>query len=212
MPASVVKREEEDASHQTPAPSVIGWLKSEWEDEYRRWQTRDLSARRYAYVWADGVYLQARMEPQAECILVLIGATPEGRMELLGLQRGMRESGQSWKERLVDLKARGFGDCARYRGRRRRAWLLEGFGRSVPPDASSEVLAAQDPERPRQAAEVGSAQCASGFTRNLAFREPRCGRSRDDDLRRETRAQIRQSRRMPAQGSRRVVDVLQFPR
>ena len=89
------------------SPSVIGRLKSEWEDEYRRWQTRDLSARRYVYVWADGVYLQARMEPQAECMLVLIGATPEGRKELLGLQTGMRESGQSWRELLVDLKARG---------------------------------------------------------------------------------------------------------
>ena len=77
------------------------------EDDYRLWQARDLSARRYVYVWADGVYLQARMEPQAECMLVLIGATPEGRKELLGLQTGMRESGQSWKELLVDLKARG---------------------------------------------------------------------------------------------------------
>ena len=89
------------------SPSVIGQLKSDWEDNYRRWQARDLSARRYVYVWADGVYLQARMEPQAECMLVLIGATPEGRKELLGLQTGMRESGQSWKELLVDLKARG---------------------------------------------------------------------------------------------------------
>jgi transposase-like protein len=86
---------------------VIARLKSEWEDEYRRWQGRDLSARRYVYVWADGVYLQARMEPQAECMLVLIGATPEGRKELLGFQTGMRESAQSWKELLVDLKARG---------------------------------------------------------------------------------------------------------
>jgi transposase-like protein len=48
------------------SPAVIARLKSEWEDEYRRWQDRDLSARRYVYVWADGVYLQARMEPQAE--------------------------------------------------------------------------------------------------------------------------------------------------
>ena len=86
---------------------MIGRLKSEWEDDYRRWQARDLSARRYVYVWADGVYLQARMEPQAECMLVLIGATPEGKKELLGLRTGMRESGQSWKELLVDLKARG---------------------------------------------------------------------------------------------------------
>jgi putative transposase len=66
-----------------------------------------LSARHYVYVWADGVYLQARMEPQAECMLVLMGATPEGKKELIGFQTGMRESGQSWKELLVDLKARG---------------------------------------------------------------------------------------------------------
>src|SRR5206468_2545297 len=59
------------------------------------------------YVWADGVYLQTRMEPQAECMLVLIGATPEGRKELLGFQVGIRESAQSWRELLVDLKARG---------------------------------------------------------------------------------------------------------
>lgn len=89
------------------SPGVIARLKGEWEDDYRRWQKRDLSARRYVYVWADGVYLQARMEPQAECILVIIGATPEGKKELLGLAAGMRESAQSWKELLVDLKARG---------------------------------------------------------------------------------------------------------
>src|SRR5450830_488610 len=89
------------------SPAVIARLKAEWEDEYRRWQNRDLSARHYVYVWADGVYLQARMEPQAECMLVLIGATPEGGKELIGFQTGMRESAQSWKELLVDLKARG---------------------------------------------------------------------------------------------------------
>lgn len=89
------------------SPAVIARLKGEWEDEYKLWQKRDLSARRYVYVWADGVYLQARMEPQAECMLVLIGATPEGKKELLGFKTGMRESAQSWKELLVDLKARG---------------------------------------------------------------------------------------------------------
>ena len=89
------------------SPSVIARLRGEWEADYTRWQRRDLSARRYVYVWADGVYLQARMEPQAECMLVLIGATPEGKKELLGFQVGMRESMQSWRELLVDLKARG---------------------------------------------------------------------------------------------------------
>ena len=89
------------------SPSVIVRLRGEWEADYERWQRRDLSARRYVYIWADGVYLQARMEPQAECMLVLIGATPEGKKELLGFQVGVRESAQSWRELLVDLKARG---------------------------------------------------------------------------------------------------------
>ncbi len=88
------------------SPSVVARLRGDWEADYMRWQRRDLSARRYVYVWADGVYLQARMEPQAECMLVLIGATPEGKKELLGFQVGVRESAQNWRELLVDLKAR----------------------------------------------------------------------------------------------------------
>jgi transposase-like protein len=86
---------------------VIARLRDEWQADYVRWQRRDLSARHYVYLWADGVYLQARMEPQAECMLVLIGATPEGKKELVGFQVGVRESAQSWRELLVDLKARG---------------------------------------------------------------------------------------------------------
>jgi putative transposase len=89
------------------SPSVVARLKEGWADDYARWQKRDLSARRYVYVWADGVYLQARMEPVAECMLVMIGATPEGKKELLGFQVGVRESSQSWHELLVDLQARG---------------------------------------------------------------------------------------------------------
>jgi len=58
-------------------------------------------------VWADGVYLQARMEDNAECMLVLIGATPEGKKELVGFQVGARESAQSWRELLVEVKRRG---------------------------------------------------------------------------------------------------------
>src|SRR5512134_1193392 len=89
------------------SPSVIARLKESWADDYARWQRRDLSAQRYVYVWADGVYLQARMEPVADCMLVMIGATPEGKKELLGFQVGVRESSQSWHELLIDLKARG---------------------------------------------------------------------------------------------------------
>jgi len=91
------------------SPAVISRLTAEWQADYDAWQKRDLSARRYVYVWADGVYLQARMEDNAECMLVLIGATPEGRKELVGFQTGVRESAQSWRELLIDIKQRGLG-------------------------------------------------------------------------------------------------------
>jgi putative transposase len=89
------------------SPSATTRLTGEWQAEYERWQARDLSARRYVYVWADGVYLQARIEDQAECILVLIGATPEGKKELVGFQAGVRKSAQSWRELLVEITRRG---------------------------------------------------------------------------------------------------------
>ncbi len=94
------------------SPSAVARLRSDWEADYGRWQRRDLSTWHYVYIWADGVYLQARMEPQAECMLVLIGATPEGKKELLGFQVGVRESAQSWRELLVDLKVRGLAIAA----------------------------------------------------------------------------------------------------
>jgi transposase-like protein len=78
------------------SPAVITRLTAEWQADYDAWQKRDLSVRRYVYVWADGVYLQARMEEAAECMLVLIGATSEGKKELVGFQTGVRESAQSW--------------------------------------------------------------------------------------------------------------------
>jgi putative transposase len=77
------------------SPAVLTKLKAGWQEEFERWKKRDLSARRYVYIWADGVYLQARMEPDKQCILVLIGATPEGKKELIGFQAGYRESAQS---------------------------------------------------------------------------------------------------------------------
>lgn len=87
--------------------STIARLKEVWTDEHNRWRRRDLSARRYVYVWADGIYLQARLEDEKQCILVLIGATPEGKKELVGFTDGARESAQDWRELLLDLKRRG---------------------------------------------------------------------------------------------------------
>ena len=67
----------------------------------------DVEGKRYVYFWADGIHVQARLEDAAQCLLVIIGATPEGEKELVGLIDGVRESAQSWKELLLDLKRRG---------------------------------------------------------------------------------------------------------
>src|SRR6266404_1703924 len=87
--------------------STIGKLKDAWSNEHVRWSKRDLSAKRYVYFWADGIHVQARLEDDAQCLLVIIGATPEGKKELVGLIDGVRESAQSWRELLLDLKRRG---------------------------------------------------------------------------------------------------------
>ena len=89
------------------SPGVISRLTAVWQAQYDTWTWRDLCARHYVYIWADGVYLQARMEENAECMLVIIGATPEGKKELIGFQVGLRESVQSWHELLTDIKSRG---------------------------------------------------------------------------------------------------------
>ena len=87
--------------------STITRLKEAWVDEHARWLDRDLSAKQYVYFWVDGIYVQARLEDDAQCLLVIIGATAEGKKELVGLSDGIRESAQSWKEFLLDLKRRG---------------------------------------------------------------------------------------------------------
>ena len=87
--------------------STIARLKEVWADEHARWLKRDLSAKRYVYFWVDGIYVQARLADEAQCLLVIIGATPEGKKEQVGLADGLRESAQSWRDVLLDLKRRG---------------------------------------------------------------------------------------------------------
>jgi putative transposase len=89
------------------SPATLSRLKQGWQDELAQWQQRDLTGKRYVYFWVDGVYLETRLEEARHCILVLIGADAKGQKELVGLWDGYRESEQSWKELLLDLKSRG---------------------------------------------------------------------------------------------------------
>ena len=87
--------------------STIARLKEVWQGELEHWQRRDLSAKRYVYFWADGVYFSPRLDHDKQCMCVLIGADGLGRKELLAIADGYRESAQSWREVLLDLKRRG---------------------------------------------------------------------------------------------------------
>jgi transposase-like protein len=87
--------------------STITRLKEVWQGEYQEWSGRSLKGKEYVYVWADGVHFNIRLEEDRQCILVLMGATADGRKELLAIADGYRESEQSWKALLLDVKARG---------------------------------------------------------------------------------------------------------
>ena len=86
-------------------------LKAGWEADYKAWSQRDLSRKRYVYWWADGVYFNVRLDEERTCVLVLIGATEDGTKELLAVVDGYRESTQSWRELLQQLKRLGLSSA-----------------------------------------------------------------------------------------------------
>jgi len=94
-----------DGSGLSPA-SVVRMLGA-WQGEYCDWSKRDLTGKRYVYVWADGIYFGCRLTDDRPCVLVLMGATEDGKKELIAMIDGQRESETSWTALLLDLKARG---------------------------------------------------------------------------------------------------------
>jgi hypothetical protein len=191
--------------------STIGRLKDAWSEEHARWSKRDLSAKRYVYFWVDGIHVQARLEDAAQCLLVIIGATPEGKKELVGLIDGVRESAQSWKDLLLDLKAAWTFNGARTRSRRRRAWLLAGDRGSVAEDPRPALLGAQDRQRLEQAAEEPTIESQAGSAGNLDGRDQEgCARG-VRQLRRDLGRQIREGGRVLDQRSRCAAGLLRLP-
>jgi putative transposase len=87
--------------------TTVTRLKAVWQQEYDAWSKRSLAAKHYVYVWADGVHFNIRLEEDRQCILVLMGATADGKKELIAISDGYRESEQSWKALLLDCQARG---------------------------------------------------------------------------------------------------------
>jgi putative transposase len=89
--------------------TTVTRLKAVWEQEYDQWSKRSLEGQEYVYVWADGIHTNIRLEEDRQCLLVLMGATKDGKKELIAMTDGHRESAQSWRELLLDVKRRGLG-------------------------------------------------------------------------------------------------------
>jgi putative transposase len=89
------------------SPTTIARLTAGWEKEYSDFRRRDLSGRGYVYVWVDGIHFNIRLDDDRLCTLVMIGVLPNGDKELLAVEDGYRESAESWKAVLRELKRRG---------------------------------------------------------------------------------------------------------
>src|SRR5438132_3595714 len=93
------------------SPTTVVRLKEVWQGQYENFCRRDLSGKRYVYVWADGIYFNIRLSDERPCVLVLMGATEDGTKELIAMFDGQRESEQSWLELLLDAKGRGLTEA-----------------------------------------------------------------------------------------------------
>ena len=89
------------------SPSSIARLRATWEEQFETWQQRRLDDRELVYAWADGIYVKAGLEKDKAALLVVIGALSDGRKEILAIRPGHRESTESWRAVLRDLRDRG---------------------------------------------------------------------------------------------------------
>ena len=100
------------------SPSTISRLTQKFKAQYAAFEKRDLSERKYVYIWCDGIYLKAGLGTEKACLMVLIGADTEGKKHLIALREGYRESTASWGDLLRDCRRRGLNEPA--------CWIADG--------------------------------------------------------------------------------------
>ncbi|MCP1758827.1 hypothetical protein ACVII1_000127 [Bradyrhizobium elkanii] len=191
--------------------SAIGRLKDGWLDEHTAWQRRDLSAKRYVYIWADGIHLQARLEDEKQCILVADrrdAGRPQGTGRLHRWRPRERAGLARSAARPEAARARR---AAAARHRRRRARVLEGCRRGLAESARAALLGAQDRECDSQVAEEPAAEVQTRVAGDLDGRNQGRRRAGVRRFHRELHAQIREGDRLPEQGSGHATGVLRLP-
>ena len=136
--------------------TTITRLVTAWQDEHKSWSHRTLEGKQYVYLWADGIHFNVRLEEDRQCILVLMGATAEGKKELIAVADGHRESEQSWYTLLLDCKQRGLTLDPKVA----TADGALGFWKALPQvwahHAGSALLGAQDSQRAGQDGQEGA--------------------------------------------------------
>ena len=192
--------------------TTVTRLKSVWEEEFQEWNQRSLEGKQYVYVWADGVHFNIRLEEDRQCILVLMGATADGKKELIAVVDGFRESEQSWKGLLLDVKARGLAIDPKLAIGDGALGFWKALQASVSEDTRATLLGPQDGQRAGQTAQAAAAgsegeDCTTsgwptrGQHANQAF-----------DLFVETyEAKYPEGRRVPDEGSRSALGLLRLP-
>jgi len=153
--------------------NTISRLKQQWVQDYQQWHKRDLSQKRYVYVWADGVYCNCRFEDARVCLLVLIGARADGKKELIAVEDGYRESEQSWWELLRDLHSRGLTMEPKLATGDGALGFWKGPGQGVREHPPATLLGAQDGQRAELPAEGLAGQGQTSTPADLDGRDPR---------------------------------------
>ena len=134
-----------------------------------------MEGKQYVYVWADGVHFNIRLEEDRQCILVLMGATADGKKELIAVVDGYRESEQSWKELLLDVKARGLAIDPKLAIGDGALGFWKALRQVYPNDTGATLLGPQDGQRAGQAAQAAAAGGQGEAARHLDGRhESRC--------------------------------------
>ena len=154
--------------------NVVSRRHAQWAEEHAAWNRRSLSGKRYVYWWVDGIHtgLRAEESSDGQCLLVIIGVTPEGRKERVAIGDGLRESKASWRELLLDLKARGLQHgplLAVADG------VVGGAGGGVSGQPGPALLVPQDGQCAERTAEIAARQGQGGDAGDLDGRDARGG-------------------------------------
>jgi putative transposase len=179
---------------------TISRLKAVWAVEHTHWERRSLANKHYVYLWVDGIHFGVRLEEANQCILVVMGATAEGKKELVALADGFRESEQSWKAVLMDLKKRGLKIDPKLAIGERGAGFLEGTAAGLWIHTRAALLGIQDGQRDQQAAQASAGQGQKRSAPDLDGGHPRAGACGLRDVPGELRAQVSEGHRVPGQG------------